>query len=229
MYGIVSPMSEEGKTLINHLEEHQTVVIAHKTFHIGYIGHENIVVVEVGIGKVAAAMSTTLLLTNFKVDSIINAGSAGSLNRDLHIHDVVVAKELVYGDADATVFGYSMGQIPQQPSRFPTDKRLSENIYKSLANQKVRRSRGLIVTADSFLGKKAIRKNIVHNFPDGLVSDMEGAAVAQVAHHFKVPFTVLRVISDEATDGAGTIFDEVIDQIGDEVGEILINYFEILL
>jgi len=43
-----------------------------------------------------------------------------------------------------------------------------------------------------------------------------------------VPYTVLRVISDEATDGAGVTFDEVIDEIGDEVGNILINYFESL-
>ena len=55
---------------------------------------------------------------------------------------------------------------------------------------------------------------------------MEGSSVAQVAHHFKVPYTVLTVISDEATDGAGFTFDEVIDEIGNEVGKILINYFE---
>ncbi|KDA47070.1 hypothetical protein L964_788 [Leuconostoc pseudomesenteroides 1159] len=52
--------------------------------------------------------------------------------------------------------------------------------------------------------------------------------MAQVAHHFKVPYTVLTVISDEATDGAGFTFDEVIDEIGNEVGKILINYFESL-
>ncbi|MGO2418047.1 MAG: 5'-methylthioadenosine/S-adenosylhomocysteine nucleosidase family protein, partial [Lactococcus cremoris] len=87
---------------------------------------------------------------------------------------------------------------------------------------------GLIVTTDSFFWKKKIRENIVKNFPDGLASDMEGSSVAQVAHHFKVPYTVLTVISDEATDGAGFTFDEVIDEIGNEVGKILINYFESL-
>lgn len=228
MYGVVSPMFEEGKTLINRLAERQTIVIAHKTFHIGYIGRENIVVVEAGIGKVAAAISTTLLLSNFKIDSIINAGSAGSLNKYLHVHDVIIGKELVYGDADATVFGYSIGQIPKQPARFVTNEALSQGIYKSIVDQGLKKIQGLIVTTDSFFGKKKIRENIVKNFPDGLASDMEGSSVAQVAHHFKVPYTVLRVISDEATDGAGFTFDEVIDEIGDEVGKILINYFESL-
>lgn len=100
--------------------------------------------------------------------------------------------------------------------------------HKSIVDRGLKKIQGLIVTTDSFFGKKKIRENIVKNFSDGLASDMEGSSVAQVAHHFKVPYTVLRVISDEATDGAGFTFDEVIDEIGDEVGKILINYFESL-
>lgn len=47
--------------------------------------------VESGIGKVNAAISTTLLISNFKVDKIIFTGVAGAVNPDIKVTDIVIA------------------------------------------------------------------------------------------------------------------------------------------
>ena len=194
-YGIINAMAEEKAALVAAMTDEKQTTIAGKLFHHGKIGNVDVVVVESGIGKVASALTTTLLITNFAVDAVINSGSAGALGADLRIGDVVVASELAYADADARAFGYVYGQVPQQPARFVTDEALSAGlaaVYGDVTDARL--VRGLIVTSDSFISGEEQKQTILANFSDAQSAEMEGASIAQVAHYFDVQLFVLSQI-----------------------------------
>jgi adenosylhomocysteine nucleosidase len=226
-YGIINAMPEEMTALVAAMAEDKQSKIAGKVFHHGKIGSIDVVVVESGIGKVAAAVTTTLLVTNFAVDAVINSGSAGALGQDLRIGDVVVASELAYSDADARAFGYVYGQVPQQPARFVTDVALSQALAAQYtADTAARLVQGLIVTSDSFIAGADQKTAILNNFPEAQSAEMEGAAIAQVAHYFDIPFAVVRAISDNANGEAGPTFDEFIVEAGKQSAKVLIDFFQ---
>ncbi len=226
-YGIINAMPEEMVTLVAAMDEQKQSTIAGKTFYHGKIGSVDVVVVEAGIGKVAAAITTTLLITNFAVDMVINSGSAGAISQGLHIGDVVVASELAYADADARAFGYAYGQVPQQPARYQTDATLSKVLIEQYQGDTSTQVKGgLIVTSDSFIASDAQKQVILEHFSDAQSAEMEGAAIAQTAHYFDVPFAVVRAISDDANGDAGVTFDEFIVQAGRQSAEVLVKFFK---
>ncbi|WP_163115820.1 5'-methylthioadenosine/S-adenosylhomocysteine nucleosidase, partial [Acinetobacter baumannii] len=81
----------------------------------GKINGVDVALLKSGIGKVAAAIGTTLLLEHFRPDVVINTGSAGGLDAKLNVGDIVVSTEVRYHDADVTAFGYEPGQMAQCP------------------------------------------------------------------------------------------------------------------
>ena len=86
--------------------------------------HE-VVLVKSGIGKVNAAMATTLLLQTFKPDVVLNTGSAGGFLETLEVGTVVISDEVRHHDVDVTVFGYEHGQVPGLPAAYMRMKNLS--------------------------------------------------------------------------------------------------------
>ncbi|MDE7524128.1 5'-methylthioadenosine/S-adenosylhomocysteine nucleosidase, partial [Streptococcus agalactiae] len=91
-------------------------------YYSGRYGEHELVLVQSGVGKVMSAMSVAILVESFKVDAIINTGSAGAVATGLNVGDVVVADTLVYHDVDLTAFGYDYGQMSMQPLYFHSDK-----------------------------------------------------------------------------------------------------------
>ncbi|KRN31791.1 5'-methylthioadenosine/adenosylhomocysteine nucleosidase [Weissella halotolerans] len=226
-FGIVNAMAEEKKELVAAMTAATVRKEGQETFYVGQIGQHEVVLVESGIGKVAATIATTVLINTFEVDVIINSGSAGALGQDLRIGDVVVADALVYGDADARAFGYEYGQVPQQPAQFIPDEALSAAIgqvfEEAMAGQLYR---GLIVTSDSFIAGPEQKDHLLAHFPTALSAEMEGAAIAQTASFYQVPFVVIRAISDNANGEAGPTFDEFIWEAGKRSAEGLIAYLK---
>lgn len=224
-YGIINAMPEEMATLTKAMTASTVTDIQGIKFHEGTIYNQAVVVVESGIGKVRAGITTALLISNFNVDAIINSGSAGALGADLKIGDVVVATQTAYHDADATAFGYEYGQVPQQPARFDADRTLVADIIAAAQQTNLKTVKGLIVTADVFVADAAKADQIKKHFPDALSAEMEGAAVGQVATLFKVPYVVVRAMSDNADGDAGVTFDEFIETAGKQSAEMLLALF----
>lgn len=169
-----------------------------------------VALVKSGIGKVSAALSTTLLLDHFKPEYVINTGSAGSLVPFLNIGDVVVSNEVGYHDVDVTAFGYKPGQMAQCPVTFracPFLVTLAEDIIRRLGMHAVL---GLIVSGDIFINDAASLVKIHKNFPNAVGVEMEATAIAHVCYAFSVPFIVIRAISDIADKKSHLNFKEFI-------------------
>ncbi len=225
-YGIICAMEEEIKELLAHLSEKKQTEIGGTDFYEGLINDQPVVLVRCGIGKVQAAITTALLIVDFKVSAVINSGSAGGIGAGLHVGDLVLSSGAAYHDVNATAFGYKMGQLPQQPQIYQADKDLVAKIAKAAFKVGLKTKRGLIVSGDQFVADGTEIKRIKKIYPQALCCEMEGCAVAQTAYQFKVPFAIIRAMSDVGDENAGQSFDEFIIDAGRRSAQMLLNIFK---
>lgn len=225
-YGIICAMEEEIKSLVAQLEDKKQDTIGGIDFYSGTINGKEVVLTRSGIGKVQAGVTTGLLIANYKVDAVINSGSAGGIGEGLRVGDVVLSTGAAYHDADATAFGYKPGQLPQQPQIYTADKDLLEAISKAAKESNLVAKEGLIVTGDQFVSSSEKIAAIKEIYPEALSCEMEGAAIAQVAYQFSVPFLIIRAMSDVGDENAGQSFDEFIIEAGKKSANMILNFLK---
>ena len=105
---------------------------------------------------------------------------------------------------DAVSFGYEPGQIPGMDTfSFAADKKLIELAKKCCREvcTDINVFCGRIVSGDKFVSDSRTKEKI-HDMFGGLCTEMEGAAIAQTAYLNKIPFLIIRAISDKADDSA---------------------------
>ena len=222
-YGIICAMEEEIKVLRAQLTNANEENIANMIFYSGQINDHEVVLVRAGIGKVQAGVTTAFLIQNFKVDTVINSGSAGGIGTGLAVGDLVLSTGAAYHDASATVFGYKPGQLPQQPQIFEADQELLQAVSEAASQAGLQVKPGLIVTGDQFVSSQAQIAAIKEIYPQALCCEMEGAAVAQVAYQFDKPFLIVRAMSDVGDEDAGQSFDEFIIDAGKKSAQMILN------
>ena len=206
--GIIGAMEQEVTLLRDKIENRQTLTLAGCEIYTGTLNGVEVALLNAGIGKTAAALGTTLLLELCKPDLVINTGSAGGLAPTLQVGDIVVSDEVRYHDADVTAFGYEPGQMAGCPAAFVADSALiaaAEQVIKQLDLNAVR---GLVVSGDAFINGAAPLERIRSTFPQAIAVEMEATAIGHVCHQFKVPFVVVRAISDVADKASQLSFEE---------------------
>lgn len=226
--GIIAAMEEELKLLVENLEDKSQETVLSNVYYSGRYGEHELVLVQSGVGKVMSAMSVAILVESFKVDAIINTGSAGAVATGLNVGDVVVADTLVYHDVDLTAFGYDYGQMSMQPLYFHSDKTFVSTFEAVLSKEEMTSKVGLIATGDSFIAGQEKIDVIKGHFPQVLAVEMEGAAIAQAAQATGKPFVVVRAMSDTAAHDANITFDEIIIEAGKRSAQVLMAFLKAL-
>lgn len=208
--GIIGAMEEEVAKLKENMQIQETSVIAGMEFCQGICESQNVVIVRSGIGKVNAAVCTQILCDVFKVNAIINTGVAGSLKNEINIGDIVLSEDALQHDMDATGFGYDPGVIPRmEESIFKGDEtllKLAQKVCQEV-NPDIQVFRGRVVSGDQFISDHDVKQRIVNSF-GGFCTEMEGAAIAQTAWLNKIPYLVIRAISDKADGSAEMDYSE---------------------
>jgi adenosylhomocysteine nucleosidase len=209
---IIGAMEEEVTLLRNKIENGEQQTVAGFEFITGTLEGTEVVLLRSGIGKVNAAMSTTVLLERFSPDYIINTGSAGGLNPELNVGDVVISSEVRHHDVDVTAFGYEYGQVPQLPPAFEADAKLIQIAEDSAGEiEGIQTVKGLITTGDSFMSDPDRVEFIKTKFNNLQAVEMEAAAIAQVAYQFGIPFVIIRSLSDIAGKESNVSFDQFLE------------------
>lgn len=202
--GIIGAMELEVETLKAEMDVSKIEKRANMEFYEGSLNGADVVIVRSGVGKVNAALCTQILADLFHVTHIINTGVAGSLNPGLDIGDILISKDALHHDVDATVFGYQPGEVPQLGLReFPADKRLA-NLAKEACekvNPDIHAIMGRVVSGDQFICENGIKERLIREF-QGDCAEMEGASIAHGAYLNHIPFVILRAISDKADNSA---------------------------
>lgn len=202
--GIIGAMEEEVAGLKEMMENVTITRKASMEFYEGTLEGKKVVVVRSGIGKVNAGICAQILADVFQAEVILNTGIAGSLNKEINIGDIVISTDVLQHDVDAVAFGYEKGQIPQMDvMSFQADealRHLAVQVCKEV-NPEIQVFEGRIASGDQFISSREVKEAIAGEF-GGYAVEMEGAAIGQAAYLNKIPFLIIRAISDKADDSA---------------------------
>lgn len=202
--GIIGAMDLEVATLQSKMTDVTVTGKAGMEFHEGVLNSTPVVVVRCGIGKVNAALCVQILVDVFNVSHIINTGVAGSLNAKLDIGDILISRDALHHDMDVAALGYQPGQVPQMDLlAFPADSGLMEAAKTSCEKVcgDIHALYGRVVSGDQFIADGAVKDRLITTF-QGDCAEMEGAAIAHGAYLNKIPFVIIRAISDKADGSA---------------------------
>jgi len=199
MIVILSAMAGEIEATRNALKDTQEAGFAGRKLLKGSLCGKEAVVGHTGIGKVLAAMTAQGVIERYRPEAIVFLGIAGAINPSYQIGDVVVARDCVQHDIDATRFGFPRGAIPHEDV---LDIASDPGLVNYALRWKVEGRgfhTGRILSGDRFVTSAGDPEDAhLRGELNGDVVDMESAAVALVAHLNGVPFVVARVISDMA-------------------------------
>ncbi|SET65933.1 adenosylhomocysteine nucleosidase [Salinibacillus kushneri] len=222
--GIIGAMDEEIELLKTNMSIEQEEKVAGSLFYKGTLEGHDVVLLKSGIGKVNAAMSTTVLMERYHPDYVINTGSAGGFAAALEVGDVIISDRIVHHDVDVTAFDYEYGQVPQMPACFKADEKLislAVDATSSMAD--VKSVRGLIATGDSFMADPERVAFVRRKFPDIEASEMEAAAIAQVCYRYATPFVIIRALSDIAGKESSISFDQFLNKAAKNASTLIMS------
>lgn len=240
--GILSALPEEQYGLVALLDQPEAPeAYAGRLFVRGRLAGQPAVLALCGIGKVAAATTTTVLIERFGVRQLLFTGVAGGLAPGVRVGDVVVADGFVQHDMDASPL-FPRHEVPLYgQARFDADGFLSarllqaaraaladgENLCDAADRDRfglhdVSVHQGLLVSGDRFVSALAEAAELRAALPLALAVDMESAAVAQVCHDYRVPFAALRTVSDRADDSAHVDFPAFVAAVASRYAQAIV-------
>lgn len=229
---IVGAMEDELRCLLRCMPDEDRVLHAGREFWLGHLEGQEVVLVLSRIGKVAAATTAAVLLTQFDVQRIVFTGTAGGLRDGVAVGDIVVADTLLQHDMDASPL-FARYEVPLYGlDRFAADQTISNALAQAaqcmLAEQGKEFAnvhRGLMVSGDRFVSDKFDNEALRARLPDALAVEMEGAALAQVCHDFGIPFGVVRTVSDRADDEAHVDFTSFVSEVASRYSRSIVLHY----
>lgn len=244
--GIISAMKEEIQAIHKQLDLKAKVEKGMRTYYQGKLFNQDVILVFSRWGKVASATTVTQLINDFNVDEILFTGVAGGIEDSIKIGDIVIGKGLVQHDMDASPL-LPKYEIPLlAKSAFQTDETrtesllgaaqfflthidwyLSKEVLDTFHIDQPTVHLGDIASGDQFISDVSHRDAIKKGLPNIVCVEMEGAAVAQVCFEYKVPFTIIRTISDNSNDNSHLDFPKFAKEIASEYAlGVIKRYFE---
>lgn len=147
-------------------------------------------VLVTGPGKVNAATAVAAALAAARPVAVLNVGTAGGLRDGMHgIHEVGT---VIQHDFDAAAFRALVGRDYGDPI-----------VLADAAAPGV-----VLATGDCFVTDTALRSRLA---VEAHLVDMEGYAVAWAARAAGVPVRLVKLVSDDAGDGALRTWTETVD------------------
>ena len=213
---VIGAMDSEISNLRELLTNSQSVECAGFSVYTGTISGHFIVLAKSGIGKVNAAINTQFIIDKYNPDIIINTGVAGGLGNNVKIGDIVVGTTLVQHDFDVSALGYVRGHMctgnaPDKPTEYRSDENLVQKLETIIDKSKFHK--GVIASGDIFVSDMNTKQEINRLF-SAIAIEMEGAAIAQTASINKIPFVIVRTISDNA-DGNPDEFKQFVKEMAE--------------
>lgn len=211
--GIIFAMEEELNAFKDKVKVVNEKKIYDLTFYQTLVNDIDVILVLSGVGKVNAARTTQVLIDFMNVNYIFNVGVAGNVSKSLDICDIVIGSSVVQHDFNLKAFNRNRGEIPDIGTFIDSDEYLISISLKSLNGAK----KGVIASGDIFCNDLAMKEKINKEF-NALCVEMEGASIAQVCYLSKVPFVIIRSISD-SLNGNEMEYDKFLNESSNKVAE----------
>lgn len=221
--GIIGAMPSELSDIRKALGNGEIKRVSGFDFYINNIHGKTVINVCSGIAKVNAAVCTQVLIDNFDVDAVINAGIAGGMNNEVKVCDMVVSDEVLPHDLDL----HFLKDYPPYCGIFKADPRLIETAVSVCEKQGVKSFVGRIVSGEAFISDNAVKNDIKQRL-DPYAVDMESAAVGHCSYLNSTPFVSVRCISDNADDEGAMSFDEFEKIAAKRVADVVLEMIQVL-
>jgi adenosylhomocysteine nucleosidase len=216
--GLITALNSDLGQLVKSLTIQEISQRAGREFYSGEMDTLHVVLVRSPMGKVNNAITAQTLLSHYQITSVISIAPAGSIDKGVTIGDIVVATE-VYQHDFGTIkpYGFIWGKVPDgrnrhEPAYSMAGKSLRELALQYAKSKKRTRNRileGVIVTGDQFISDQDKKEWLFKKFR-AMAVDMGAAAIAQVCYANRVPFCIVRIITDNSKVNARIDFEKSI-------------------
>lgn len=199
-WGIIGAMASEVALIREEMEQVNESRLGQFVFWDGTLYGHPVTLVQCGIGKVNAAITTQQLIDRFGVEQVINTGIAGAVHPELKVLDVVLSRQLCYHDFDMDF----LREYPPFLESIQASELLVEQALEAFERVDHGSSCcfvGRIATGDQFVESSQQREKIIGEHHPMCV-EMEGAAVGHTCLANGIPFLVIRTMSDNADEDA---------------------------
>ena len=202
--GIIGAMEPEVEALIAALSEKECEEVSGIKFYTGSLSGKRVAIAKCGIGKVFAAICAQTMILKYSPSLLVNTGVGGALAGGLKTGDIVIADKLCQHDMDTSAIGDPKGLVSGiNMIYFEADEKAKGILLDAAKLNGLSASLGTVASGDKFIASKEEKERIVSDF-SAHACEMEGCAIAQTAFVNKIPFAVIRAISDSA-DGEATM------------------------
>lgn len=238
---ILSALPEEQAGLLQQLQHARRHIHGGRVFWQGLLSDRPVVLALSGMGKVAAATTATVLIERFACTRVLFTGVAGGLGQHVRVGDVVVARQYLQHDMDASPLcprwelpGYGRADVACDPALSTSLLQAAQDFLLATSQENqpdsaaaAQAHHGLVVSGDRFIAtaqaSNTLRRELQEAGHAVLAVEMEGAAVAQVCADYQVPFAAMRTISDRADDDAHVDFTRFIETVASRYAEHIVQ------
>lgn len=198
MIGIIFATMAEASPFLSLSRASRIDVKPFQVFHVPT--RSGLLVTISGMGKVAAALACQAQIRELQADEIVNAGVCGTLQSGpgYALGAVFCIATVVEGDHE--VFSESPQPIISD-GKIDWDHRAARLITCDRPVFDDTERQALSVSAD--------------------LVDMEGAAIARTAAMYRIPWTMIKGITDTAGPRDRATLNENLDQVSEKIGSIL--------
>lgn len=220
---VQGPMPIEAEKLAGHLEDVKEEKSGSFVFYKGKLEGYPVIVAKTGKGMENTAAATAVAIEKYDPAAIINQGTSGGHDPELNVFDIVLGERTVnLGSLKTGALNEGEGIEPKE--WIPMDLMASEGSAGEDPDAENIRyfegDEGLLAAAKAVKGKyekgkvvegtigsadvwnnEVDRINWFHEKYGTSVEEMEGAAGAQIAAAYDVPFLGIRVLSNNKVNG----------------------------
>ena len=229
--GIIGAMQIEVEALCAAMENTESKTIGGITFVYGDLKGKKVVCAKCGIGKVFAAVCAQIMILQYAPACIINSGVAGTLSESLSIGQIALAEQVVQHDMDTSPIGDPVGLISGINIVYiPTDPAVTEALAAALRGTATAYMRGTVASGDQFICRTADKERIKSTFETEdkpvIACEMEGAAIGQVCYVNRVPYGILRAISDGGDENAFADYPTFLAAAANTAAGVMLRFVE---
>lgn len=190
-------VADEKQAIMEYFKNWHLIKLTWNKFEVYWAnqGIINLYILFCGSGEVQAASGTQYLIDNFSVDQIINCGVVGGINPDFKTGDVVLVSDIIPYQYDLSSLGYEKATLPKNMEQYlyTNSERLCELV------EKVDLPLASCASGDKFL-LHSDKKQLWENYESD-ICDMESYGIAYTCNLNKIPFVMIKAVSDDSNDG----------------------------
>lgn len=223
---ILGAMDEEVQRLKDETEVKSTTAWGYTQIIEGTLKGKSVVIAKCGVGKVLSSILAQHCIEKYQPQALLFTGVGGALNPNLEIGDIVVAKETMQHDMDASAVGFERGLVPFTDYRIiSTDEKLRK-LALSIKISGINIVEGRILSGDQFITHENPNRKILVEDLKGDLTEMEGAAVGLVCTIHKIPHLIVRSVSDKADHGSTVDFWEFMKGAAERSKKLILQMLE---